>query len=274
MIQKIYEDFDKCERIYYKKQEAKNEKEYYKQKKTYELSCVQELEDIPKEMPIQVSFRNITKFIKLNEMKIDVTPPGPFAGLKRGRRIRKKKALIESKIVLNKQTCFQLACLSCYITQQMKATKEYCALLKQIDHLYIDAFIAFFEETPSNYQEKLEKIDEIAEKLSHDDLYNDEMKAHIIALQTGAYGQKGDITFLKNSFKYLLKRLPQTENVVEIRGLQDTAISVIWWSLHSGNEANIDEMVTFIEPNILKYSVFLHIYWRRYPNIFRLGILA
>ncbi|MHA1305655.1 MAG: tetratricopeptide repeat protein [Candidatus Heimdallarchaeota archaeon] len=194
---------------------------------------------------------------KIGEMKIDVTTTGPFAGLKRGRRIRKKKALIESKIILNKQTCFHLACLSCYITQQMKATEEYCALLKQIDHMYIDAFIAFFEETPSNYQETLEKIDEVAEKLSNEDYYDDEMKAHIIALQTGAYGQKGDIAFLKNSFKYLLKRLPQTENVVEIRGLQDIAISVIWWSLHSGSEANIDEMVTFIEPFILKYKLYM-----------------
>jgi len=186
---------------------------------------------------LQESLAEKAELQKLNEMKIDVTPSGPFAGLKRRRRIRKKKALIQSKIVLNKQTCFQLACLSCYITQQMKATKKYCALLKQIDHLYIDAFIAFFEETPSNYQETLEKIDEIAEKLSHEDYYNDEMKAHIVALQTGAYGQKGDIVFLKNSFKY--------------------AISVIWWSLHSGSESNIDEMVEFTEPYILKYKLYM-----------------
>ena len=194
---------------------------------------------------------------KLSVMKIDVTVSGPFAGLKRRRRIQQKRNLLESKIVLNKQTCFQLASLSCYITQQMKATEEYTALLKQIDHLYIDAFITYFEETPTNYQETLEKIDEIAEKLSHENYYNNEMKAHIVALQTGSCGQMGDIVFLKNSYKFLMKRLPQTDNVVEIRGLQDTAISVIWWSLHSGIEANIDEMVEFIEPFILKYKLYM-----------------
>ncbi|MCK5107436.1 MAG: lysine--tRNA ligase [Nanoarchaeota archaeon] len=61
-IFKIYEDFDKCERIYFKEQEAKNEKEYFNQKRIYELSAVGE---IPKKMPIQPSFRHMKNIVQI-----------------------------------------------------------------------------------------------------------------------------------------------------------------------------------------------------------------
>lgn len=63
-VLKIYEDFDKCERIYYMKQEAKNEKEYWKQKRIYELSAIG---DIPKRMPVQPSFRHLTNILQINK---------------------------------------------------------------------------------------------------------------------------------------------------------------------------------------------------------------
>ncbi len=62
-VLKIYEDFDKCERIYYG-QEDVGEKEREKQKRIYELSCV----DKPaKTMPLQVPFRHLTNLVQIYE---------------------------------------------------------------------------------------------------------------------------------------------------------------------------------------------------------------
>ncbi len=64
---KIYEDFDKVERIYYSLEKVK-EKEEGKQKVIYELSCV----DKPaKSMPFQPSFRHLTMVLQINELDID-----------------------------------------------------------------------------------------------------------------------------------------------------------------------------------------------------------
>lgn len=61
-VLKIYEDFDKCERIAFKKQEAKSDKEYNKQRRIYEFSVV----DQPsKKMPFQPSFRHLTTIIQI-----------------------------------------------------------------------------------------------------------------------------------------------------------------------------------------------------------------
>lgn len=66
---KIYEDFDKCERIYFNKEKVP-EKEYQKQKRIYELSC---LDKVPKKMPFQPSFRHLTNILLMNSMNIDQT---------------------------------------------------------------------------------------------------------------------------------------------------------------------------------------------------------
>jgi len=60
---KIYEDFDKCERIYYKKEEV-GEKKYLKQKRIYELSCVNKPS---KKMPLQIPFRHLTNLVQVYE---------------------------------------------------------------------------------------------------------------------------------------------------------------------------------------------------------------
>jgi len=66
-VLKIYEDFDKCERIYYKKEKV-DEKEYLKQKRIYELSSVSE----PlKKMPIQASFRHLCNVVQIFENDFD-----------------------------------------------------------------------------------------------------------------------------------------------------------------------------------------------------------
>ena len=64
-----------------------------------------------------------------------------------------------------KKIIFELSCLSCYLTQKMKATEEYISLLKRVEHPYIDLFVAYFEEDPSNYKEVRERVEEISQKL-------------------------------------------------------------------------------------------------------------
>ncbi len=66
---KNYEDFDRCERIYYGEEKV-DEKEAKKQKRIYELSVV----DKPQEkIPFQPSFRHLTNVLQTHEMDIDRT---------------------------------------------------------------------------------------------------------------------------------------------------------------------------------------------------------
>lgn len=67
---KIYEDFDKCERIYFGVQTAKNEREELNQKRIYELSMV---DKVPSEMPAQISFRHLTSILQINEGDLEKT---------------------------------------------------------------------------------------------------------------------------------------------------------------------------------------------------------
>ncbi len=62
-VLKVYEDFDKCERTYYKKEKV-SEKEFLKQKRIYELSSV---EEPPKKMPFQPSFRHLCNVVQIYE---------------------------------------------------------------------------------------------------------------------------------------------------------------------------------------------------------------
>ncbi len=64
---KLYEDFDRCERIYYGVDEVK-EKEYLKQKRIYELSSVSKPS---KKMPYQPSFRHLTTVLSICSFDID-----------------------------------------------------------------------------------------------------------------------------------------------------------------------------------------------------------
>ena len=62
-VLKVYEDFDKCERIYFKTEKANEEKDYIKQKRIYELSAI----EIPKKQPIQPIFRHLVNLIQIYE---------------------------------------------------------------------------------------------------------------------------------------------------------------------------------------------------------------
>lgn len=69
---KIYEDFDKCERIYFGEFKDVTEKELINKKRIYELSCVDEA-NIPKNMPYQPGFRHLTNVLQQNEMDVEKT---------------------------------------------------------------------------------------------------------------------------------------------------------------------------------------------------------
>ncbi|MBW2975289.1 lysine--tRNA ligase [Candidatus Woesearchaeota archaeon] len=62
-VLKVYEDFDRCERVYYKKEKVEN-KEFLKQKRIYELSCI---EKPSKSMPFQASFRHLCNTVQIYE---------------------------------------------------------------------------------------------------------------------------------------------------------------------------------------------------------------
>ncbi len=199
---------------------------------------------------------DIKELKKHQNMKIKIISEGFFSKTKEKRKIRTKRNLIKSKS-LNKEIAFELASLSCYLIPKMKTTGDYLSLLKRINHPYIDLYIAYFEEDPSNYQATRLKVEEISKKLKENRQFNKEMKAHQISICSWLYGQQGDVVILKEVYKYVHKRLPKTDNIVEIRALQDAASNAIWWLLHSGVEANIEEMIDFIEPFIQKYKLYM-----------------
>jgi len=66
---KIYEDFDKCERVYFGAEEI-SKKKIDKQKRIYELSCVAQ---VPKELPYQPSFRHLTNVLQIYGFDMDRT---------------------------------------------------------------------------------------------------------------------------------------------------------------------------------------------------------
>ena len=67
---KIYEDFDKCERIYFGAEKVKNPREFEKQKRIYELSAV---DQPPKKLPVQISIRHLTNILQTYENDIEKT---------------------------------------------------------------------------------------------------------------------------------------------------------------------------------------------------------
>ncbi|MFT4313193.1 MAG: lysine--tRNA ligase [Candidatus Woesearchaeota archaeon] len=68
---KLYEDFDKCERVYYHPEIAKNEKEAGQQKRIYELSQIQPVK--PQDQKEQIGFRHITTILQIFELDVEKT---------------------------------------------------------------------------------------------------------------------------------------------------------------------------------------------------------
>lgn len=76
---KVYEDFDKCERIYFNIEKAKNDKEEAKQKRIYELSAVKE---VSKSIPYQPGFRHLSTILQIHQLDINKTIANLEAELK------------------------------------------------------------------------------------------------------------------------------------------------------------------------------------------------
>jgi len=73
---KIYEDYDRIERIYFGKEDV-NERERENAKVIYELSCV---DKVPKKMPTQFGFRHLITLVQIYDFKkIKVDNLGPLS---------------------------------------------------------------------------------------------------------------------------------------------------------------------------------------------------
>ncbi len=68
-VLKLYEDFDKCERIYFGLEKV-SEKEAQKQKVAYELSYIGK---IPKSIPYQPGFRHLTTLLQIHSLDVGST---------------------------------------------------------------------------------------------------------------------------------------------------------------------------------------------------------
>ncbi|TFG58221.1 MAG: lysine--tRNA ligase, partial [Spirochaetales bacterium] len=64
---KIYEDYDRCERIYFGKEDV-GEKRREKEKRTYELSQVR---SVPESMPLQAPFRHLCNLLQIYSGSVD-----------------------------------------------------------------------------------------------------------------------------------------------------------------------------------------------------------
>jgi len=200
----------------------------------------------------------IQELRELQTKKIDIaSSKNPFNIFKKTRMKKRIQLQIKNKLILAKENAFQLASLSGYLIPLMRATKDYLTLLKQIEHPYVQLLYTYFASGGTNNQETREKIEENIKQLEQHPSYNHEMRGFVCAIRSWLYGTIGDTMVLKSIFKYIRERLPVTENIVEIRGLQDAATNAIWWFLHSGVESNIDEMISFLEPFILKYKLYM-----------------
>ncbi|MFW9991519.1 MAG: hypothetical protein ACFFD4_05630 [Candidatus Odinarchaeota archaeon] len=149
-----------------------------------------------------------------------------------------------------------LASLCCYLTPKMRATDEFLVLLRKVDHPYMELFVVYYEERPASYLESLSKIEELAEKLVRLDDFTEEMRAHLLRIESWVHGQQGNISKLKEIYRNCKERLPQTKNLVEQYGLQEAVCNSAWWFLHSGVESNVDEMITFIESFVIEYRLY------------------
>jgi len=76
-VLKIYEDYDKCERIYFGVQQI-NEKKKAKERRTYELSQVN---GIPEEIPYQIPLRHLCNLLQIHEGNVE-TVISSFANVK------------------------------------------------------------------------------------------------------------------------------------------------------------------------------------------------
>jgi len=145
-VLKIYEDFDKCERIYYKKEKVE-QKEFLKQKRIYELSSVELL----KKMPFQPSFRHLCNVVQIYEN--DFSKIKECYGLKNKNDVERLK--IRAKCVWNWLQKYAPKDLKFHVQKEVRIKlndKEKEAIKKLVGYL--------------------EKHDKLDEKLLYEEFYN------------------------------------------------------------------------------------------------------
>ncbi|MBS3167154.1 lysine--tRNA ligase [Candidatus Woesearchaeota archaeon] len=137
-VLKIYEDFDKCESIYYKETKLENKKEYEKQKDIYELSVI----NLEKKKPERPPFRHLVSLVQMYEgdlKKIEELYPKNKYALQRAKcalnwinnyapdqvkfSVHKEvtKEILNKLTVLEKQSIQEL---SSYLEKNIKKIKE------------------------------------------------------------------------------------------------------------------------------------------------------
>ncbi len=121
--------------------------------------------------------------------------------------------VIKNRSEFGEKEIFELASMSCYLTLKMKADEGYLNLLKEIKHPYIELFVVYFEENPTNYLESFEKIKKLSTVLIEHADFNEEMKANMLEIQSWVYGQQSDIIKIKEIYKYIKNRIPKTNNL-------------------------------------------------------------
>ncbi len=191
----------------------------------------------------------------LKELIEDQQDKNPNERIRKGAAIALQEVL-EKPDKYSEGDKLEIASFSCYLTQKMKADDDFINLLKKVEHPYIDAFITYFEENPTNYQESFENLKSNIKKLEKHPEYSEEMKANIAEISSWMYGQQGDIAKIKEIHLYVKKRIQKTDNLVEQFGLQEAYMNSLWWYLHSGVEVNFEEMFNFIEPFVEKYNFY------------------
>ena len=91
---KIYEDYDKCERIAWKLQEAKNEEAFQKEYRIYELSQVGDMPCMPS---YQIPFRHLCNLLQVHNGDIDAV----LAGLQDLKDEQKERFIERAKCAWN-----------------------------------------------------------------------------------------------------------------------------------------------------------------------------
>jgi lysyl-tRNA synthetase class 1 len=106
---KIYEDYDKTERIAWKAEAARDEAAYRKERRIYELSQV---DKVPEMMPCQIPFRHLCNLIQIADGDIDRAIAGlknrPAEGQMDALRARAERAKYWVENCAPEEFCFRL----------------------------------------------------------------------------------------------------------------------------------------------------------------------
>jgi len=105
---KIYEDYDRTERIAYNAEPAKTEEAYLRERRIYELSQVDKMEEL---MPYQVSFRHLCNLLQIADGDIEKTLAGlPGLAAEQSERLktRCRCALNWLELYAPEEFCFKL----------------------------------------------------------------------------------------------------------------------------------------------------------------------